>query len=130
LGRVLARGGNAKYCSFGADAGILERIGTAKSYFFALYFKRITNTYGRLDFVRISESFLYLSKRAVFIATSRILFYPPNVKRTCLTTSPIHVSDILRFTAPRRLRKLNIHVHDILTVMTDKHFAYSYYIQK
>lgn len=32
----------------------------------------------------------------------------------------LHVSDILRFAAPRRLRKLNIHVHHILTVMTDK----------
>ncbi len=32
----------------------------------------------------------------------------------------LHVSDILRFAAPRRLRKLNIHVHHILAVMTDK----------
>ncbi len=44
--------------------------------------------------------------------------------------NPKHVSDILRFSAPRCLRKLNVHVHDILTVMTSKHFAYYYYIQK
>lgn len=36
----------------------------------------------------------------------------------------LHVSDILRFAAPRRLRKLNIHVHHILAVMTDKPLAH------
>ena len=32
----------------------------------------------------------------------------------------LQVSDTLRFEAPRRLRKLNIHVHHILSVMTGK----------
>ena len=32
----------------------------------------------------------------------------------------LQVSDTLRFEAPRRLRKLNIHVHHILAVMTGK----------
>nr|DAN90153.1 MAG TPA: hypothetical protein [Caudoviricetes sp.] len=41
----------------------------------------------------------------------------------------LQVSDILRFAAPRRLRKLNIHVHDILTVMTGEHLAHYYYTQ-
>ncbi len=41
----------------------------------------------------------------------------------------LQVSDTLRFTAPRRLRKLNIHVHDILAVMTDEHVAHYYYTQ-
>ena len=35
----------------------------------------------------------------------------------------LHVSDILRFAAPRRLRRLNIHVHHILAVMTGWHFC-------
>ena len=37
--------------------------------------------------------------------------------------SALQVSDILRFAAPRRLRRLNIHVHHILAVMTGWHFC-------
>ena len=52
----------------------------------------------------------------------------PN-KEPALRQALLHVSDILRFAAPRRLRKLNIHVHDILAVMTGEHLAQYYYIQ-
>ncbi len=40
------------------------------------------------------------SKRAVLIATSRILFRPSIVKRAHPAESPTHVSEILRFQHP------------------------------
>ena len=50
-------------------------------------------------------------------------------KGPALRQALLQVSDILRFAAPRRLRKLNIHVHDILAVMTGEHLAHYYYTQ-
>ncbi len=50
-------------------------------------------------------------------------------KRPALRQAHLQANDILRLAAPRRLRKLNIHVHDILAVMTGEHLAHYYYTQ-
>lgn len=62
--------GSSKYCSFGVDAGMLERIGTAKAWDCPLYFRWIMRTYGLFDFNRTSVSSRYLFNREGFTVTS------------------------------------------------------------
>lgn len=108
-GRVVGRGGNAKYWSLGTLGAMLERSGTAKSLRFPRKRSLTTTMQGRLCLSMSSRSPSTRSKKSWgWIRSSPVA--PLHTKRGPHRCRPLQVGDILRLAAPRRPRRLNVHV--------------------
>ena len=107
-GRVVGRGGNAKYWSLGTLGAMLERSGTAKSLRFPRKRSLTTTMQGRLCCHELAVALDEVEE--VLGDGYDLIGYAPFIRRGPASLQAPAGGRYLRLAAPRRPRRLNVHV--------------------